>query len=413
MNAATLNKKDFEEVLKEGVNLHELRQAAFEQFEKTPWPRRNDELWRRTDPSLFPLYRIERVPAPVWKGALANSALYESFDAVVQISEEAVRVIKSPTREVEISMLEKAGEKLPALDPFEELDKFKLLNDSFWNVGLNITFTSSQHAPKVLVHVRPQKEGSLLIPKTVVQAQANSRGKVAFLFTSPDATENFVIDQVQVVAERDAQVELTSLQQLGDASYRIAEASGRAEQNARVHWDCIYLGGKRTRARVSIDAAGRGADVRMDGLAYTSGKEHVDHRTVQVHSSPDTESSVEYKVASQGDANSIYQGLIVAKPGAIRVNAYQQNHNLILTKSARAASLPSLLIDADDLSCSHGATVGSLDPQQIYYLRTRGLSEQEARALLIEGYFEEIAAKIPFKLLRERIREDVAGKLNI
>lgn len=413
MNAATLNKSDFEQVLAEAPSHGDQRRAAFELFDATPWPRRTDELWRRTDPSLFPLYRIERTPAPIWKEALANSPLYESFDAVVQISEEAVRVIKSSTREVALSTLEKESENLPALDPFEELDKFKLLNDSFWNVGLNITFTSKDHAPKVLVHVRPSKHGSLLIPKTIVHATANSRGKVAFLFTSPNGVENFVIDQVQVIAERDSQVELTTLQQLGDASFRIAEAAGRAEQNARIHWDSVYLGGKRTRARVSINAAGRGADIRMDGLAFTSGKEHVDHRTVQVHSAPDTESAVEYKVASQEDAHSIYQGLIVAKPGAIRVNAYQQNHNLILTKNARAASLPSLLIDADDLSCSHGATVGSLDPEQVYYLRTRGLSEAQARALLIEGYFEEIAKKVPFSLLSERIRECVKTKLNL
>jgi Fe-S cluster assembly protein SufD len=118
-----------------------------------------------------------------------------------------------------------------------------------------------------------------------------------------------------------------------------------------------------------------------------------------------------YKGAVKDQGHSIYQGVINAKPGAIRVDAYQMNNNLILNEEARADSLPGLEIDADDLKCSHGATMGTLDPDQLFYLRARGLSDLEARRLLVAGFFEEVIAKIPYAFVQDRLRDHIVAKM--
>jgi Fe-S cluster assembly protein SufD len=110
-------------------------------------------------------------------------------------------------------------------------------------------------------------------------------------------------------------------------------------------------------------------------------------------------------------SHTIYQGLIQAARGAVRVDAYQMNRNLVLTEGARADSLPGLEIDADDLKCSHGSATGSLDPEQLFYLRARGVPETEARRLLVEAFFEEVIGKAPHERVQAHLRAAVARKM--
>jgi Fe-S cluster assembly protein SufD len=118
-----------------------------------------------------------------------------------------------------------------------------------------------------------------------------------------------------------------------------------------------------------------------------------------------------YKGAVQDRSHAIYQGLINARRGAVRVDAFQMNRNLVLNQGARADSLPGLEIDADDLKCSHGSATGNLDPEQLFYLRARGIAESEARRLLVAAFFEEVIGKASHARVQEHLREAVRQKM--
>jgi Fe-S cluster assembly protein SufD len=119
-----------------------------------------------------------------------------------------------------------------------------------------------------------------------------------------------------------------------------------------------------------------------------------------------------YKGAVKDTGYSVYQGIIRALKNCVGVDSYQTNNNLVLDPGARADSLPGLIIDADELACSHGATMGNLDPEQMYYLRSRGIPESEARRMLVLGFFEEVIERVPFETMRDRLHEVIEQKLN-
>ena len=109
----------------------------------------------------------------------------------------------------------------------------------------------------------------------------------------------------------------------------------------------------------------------------------------------------------------MYQGVIQARPGAVKVDAYQTNNNLVLSNGAKADTIPGLLIDADDLKCSHGATIGNLDPDQVFYMRSRGLAEVDARRLLMRGFYDEVADRIPYAWVRDQVHRHVDARLGV
>ena len=208
-----------------------------------------------------------------------------------------------------------------------------------------------------------------------------------------------------------AVLERIALHEWNDATVCIAEDAALVAERGRADWVTAVLGGRAVKLTASCDVAGAGAVANLRGLYFADGAQHVDQRTVQRHSSPDTASHLLYKGAVRDQGHTIYQGLIQAARGAIRVDAYQMNRNLVLNEGARADSLPALEIDADDLKCSHGSATGSLDPEQIFYLRARGIAEAEARRLLIAAFFEEVIGKIDHAGVQEHLRAAVAHKM--
>jgi Fe-S cluster assembly protein SufD len=161
-----------------------------------------------------------------------------------------------------------------------------------------------------------------------------------------------------------------------------------------------------------VHIVGEGADAKINGLYFAEEDQHLDLRTVQYHRAPHGGSRTFYKGAVRDEGRSVYQGLIEVAPGADKTDAYLTNNNLILNDGARADSIPSLRIQTDDVKCSHGSTTGKIDPAQLYYLETRGYSEAEARELLVEGYFEEVAAGLDARLgdvIRSVVHQRLGG----
>ncbi len=150
----------------------------------------------------------------------------------------------------------------------------------------------------------------------------------------------------------------------------------------------------------------------MSGFYFSDGEQHFDHDTSQNHLARRTSSDLLFKGALKGNSRSVWQGMVYVAEGAQKTDGYQANRNLLLSENARADSIPGLEISADDVRCSHGATVGKIDPEPLFYLLSRGISKVDAERLVVEGFFDPIMQRIPFEGVRARFQAAIKDKLN-
>jgi len=209
-----------------------------------------------------------------------------------------------------------------------------------------------------------------------------------------------------------AKLQLVELQSWGKEVWNIMHEKVTVAQDGNLSWIFGSLGSKLTKSFSSVDLAGRGAVAKVSGFYFADGFQHLDMDTEQNHLMPDTTSDLLYKGAVTGSARSVWQGNILVAKGANGTDGYQANRNLILSRDARADSIPGLEILADDVKCTHGATVGKVDAEQLFYLRSRGLKEFDARHLIVEGFFEPIMERIPFRDVQERFRTAIFHKID-
>jgi Fe-S cluster assembly protein SufD len=185
------------------------------------------------------------------------------------------------------------------------------------------------------------------------------------------------------------------------------------EGDGSIDWIFGAIGTRLTKNFSDLDLVGQGARGRMSGFYFTDGHQHLDHDTQQNHMAPHTTSDLLFKGALKGNSRSVWQGMIYVAPEAQQTDGYQANRNLILSSNARADSIPGLEILADDVRCSHGATVGKIDPDLVFYLRSRGIPMEDAERLVVEGFFEPIMDRIPFDGVKSRFRRAIESKMGV
>jgi Fe-S cluster assembly protein SufD len=201
------------------------------------------------------------------------------------------------------------------------------------------------------------------------------------------------------------------LQSWGRHVWNFTHERIRLEKDAQLDWIFGAIGSKLTKNFSELDLAGEGASGRMSGFYFTDGTQHLDHDTQQNHLAPHTTSDLLFKGALRERSRSVWQGMIYVARGASKTDGYQANRNLVLDEAARADSIPGLEILADDVRCTHGATVGKLEQEPLFYLRSRGIGHAEAVRLLVEGFFDPIMQRIPFEGVRARFQQAILEKM--
>jgi Fe-S cluster assembly protein SufD len=162
-----------------------------------------------------------------------------------------------------------------------------------------------------------------------------------------------------------------------------------------------------------MELNGPGSHGELLGLYFPDGRQHIDHHTNQLHKSPNATSDLLFKGALKDRGRSVYQGYIKVYPNAQKTNAYQANRNLILSKNARADSIPGLEIEANDVRCTHGATASQLQEEYVFYLMSRGLSRPSAERLVVQGFLEEVLDRIPVEGVRAKLEDEIAHKIGL
>ncbi len=216
---------------------------------------------------------------------------------------------------------------------------------------------------------------------------------------------------VEIVVGDEARLTFVELQSWGQHVWNITHERARVDRGGKLDWIFGAVGSHLTKNFTELTLAGEGSEGRMSGFYFADGVQHLDHDTQQNHLAPHTTSDLLFKGALVGKSRSVWQGMIYVAPGAAKTDGYQANRNLILSKQARADSIPGLEILADDVRCTHGATVGQLDEEPIFYLMSRGLPRAMAERLVVNGFFTPIMDRIPFEGVRERFQHMINEKM--
>ncbi len=217
---------------------------------------------------------------------------------------------------------------------------------------------------------------------------------------------------VEIKVMQGASLKFVELQSWGKHVWNFTHERIRVERDGHLDWIFGAIGSKLTKNFSELDLTGEGATGRMSGFYFTDGKQHLDHDTQQNHLAPHTTSDLLFKGALKGNSRSVWQGMIYVAKGAEKTDGYQANRNIVLDEGARADSIPGLEILADDVRCTHGATVGRLEAEPVFYLRSRGIPKTDAERLGVEGFFDPIMQRIPFEGVRERFHEAILEKMD-
>jgi Fe-S cluster assembly protein SufD len=215
---------------------------------------------------------------------------------------------------------------------------------------------------------------------------------------------------VEIKVGDGASLKFVELQSWGRHIWNFSHERLSVGRDASVDWIFGAVGSRLTKNFSQLDLVGEGATGRMSGFYFADGFQHLDHDTRQNHLAQHTTSDLLYKGALKGHSRSIWQGMIYVASAAQKADGYQANRNLILSPEARADSIPGLEILTDDVRCTHGATVGKLEQEPMFYLKSRGIPEREAERLIVEGFFDPIMQRIPFEGLRARFQQAIHEK---
>lgn len=216
---------------------------------------------------------------------------------------------------------------------------------------------------------------------------------------------------VEITVGEGANLRFVELQSWGEHVWNFNHKRAQVSNDGNLDWVFVAVGSHLTKDFSDLDLIGEGAVGRMSGFYFTDGKQHLDHDTQQNHMAANTTSDLLFKGALKEKSRSVWQGMIYVAPGAQKTDGYQANRNLVLSKQARADSIPGLEILADDVRCTHGATVGKIDPDELFYLRSRGIPLLDSERLIVEGFFDPVMQRIPFDGVKDRLHQIIVRKM--
>ena len=216
---------------------------------------------------------------------------------------------------------------------------------------------------------------------------------------------------VELVVGDGASLEYVTVQNHHSGTRQFATHRATVGRDATLDWVAAALGGTRAKSRMESRLAAPGANVKVTGAYYLQGAEHIDFDTTQEHAAPNTTSDLAFKGVLSDHARAVWRGVIRVDQGAQKTDAYQENRNLLLSPDAQATPIPGLEIEANDVRCTHGATVGQVDRGQLHYLMSRGLSRAEAQRMIVRGFLDDALQRIGSDEVRSSIAEAIEARL--
>jgi Fe-S cluster assembly protein SufD len=414
--------------------LLEKRLAAWDQFESLPWPQRTDEEWRRTD---FRALKFDKL-APfrfATDGSVADAVLGDATavsagqkNAGVVVQQDAAILRSEHDRELAAEgivfcdldtafrdhrdLIEKyfMTTAVPA-----SFGKFEALHAALWQGGMFL-FVPAGHSVYLPYRnfVVATEGGSSVFTHTIAVLEEGAEAFVVDAYASPEREgQTFTSAVVELFVAKDAKLRYVQVQDWGRNVWNFMTERAVLAEDATLNSLQVTLGSRFSKNSIGAHLRGKNSLAEMLGIYFGDGDQFFDHHTWQLHESPYATSDLEFKGALKGSARSVYSGLIKVFEGAQKTDAYQQNRNLVLSRTARADSIPNLEIKANDVRCTHGATISQVEEEHLFYLQARGVPRSEAQNLIVEGFFRPVIDRIPVEEIQGFLEGAIARKVGI
>jgi Fe-S cluster assembly protein SufD len=410
--------------------LRDYRQRAWDSYKLLPMPTVKDEAWRRTDIHNLDVTKfsipegssISRLPAtpnwllkPLVSKMHGGQVIIRPDRTEVKLDETLARkgIIFTDLHTAETQYIDKLANIIGQIVKPDE-GRFAALTAAMEKYGVFIYIPRGVHVDIPLHSVIwGPGDGLAYFSHIMVWLEPDSSLTYVHEAASPNGGNEQTLHSglVEIHISDNARLQFVELQSWGDNVWNFSHERAQVGRDANLEWIFGALGSNLTKNFSEIDLIGEGAVGKMSGFYFTDGNQHLDHDTQQNHLAPHTTSDLLFKGALKDSSRSVWQGMIYVAPGAQKTDGYQANRNLVLSHKARADSIPGLEILADDVRCTHGATVGKIDPDLVFYLLSRGIPYSEAEHLIVEGFFDPIMQRIPYDGVRKRFQQAIVNKM--
>jgi Fe-S cluster assembly protein SufD len=294
-------------------------------------------------------------------------------------------------------------------------DVFVSLNDAGFRAGsfVYVPRGVALEAPIALETVQAGS-GSLLNQRTLVVLEEGAQAEVWEQYLSAEAELDGVFNAVtELIVGDNARLRYVCGQGLSERSWIFGAQRAEVGRDAGLDWVALGFGSGHGRVRMETRLGGEGAEARVTGAYATHARQHIDFDTTQEHAAPNTTSDLAFRGVLQGRSTAVWKGNIIVDPGAQKTDAFQESRNLLLSKRAHADAIPGLEIQANDVRCTHAAAVAQVDPEQLFYLRSRGLKLEVARRLVIEGFLSALVERFEAGPVREQLAGALERRLGL
>jgi Fe-S cluster assembly protein SufD len=434
LNAPVLSQADVEALSAakhEPEWLLESRLAAWELYADMPMPSLQAEEWRRTDYTTIKWEQagvlvsstgagFEAIPAEnrapligdkqggliaAVDGKIVHNELGEDLRSQGIIFTDLDTAIRQHERLVRPNLMTKA------VTPGE--GKFAAMHAALWTHGVFLYVPRGRAVELPLHSIFYNTQAGLTLGHVLIVVEEGAQVTLLQEYLSaPDVTNHAAyVGVTELLVGTAANVKYVSLQDWGRNVYDFRHERARVGRDAQLDWIMGTMGSRLTKDFAEIELDGQGSWARMSGLFFADTNQLLDHDTQQNHNAPNTTSDLLFKGALKDEARSVWQGMIKVLPNAQKTDGFQANRNLVLSEDARADSIPGLEIEANDVRCTHAATVGKLEQEPIFYLMSRGMTRADAERLIVMGFFDPIMERIPFEEVRARLGAHIEQKL--
>jgi Fe-S cluster assembly protein SufD len=391
-----------------------------------PWPAPTDEAWRRTRLTGFDLEKFAPLAASGGKaaiGELVQNELDEMDSAASLVFQNGTLVHRSASEDlaakgVIFTDLQSACQEHPELIQQyfmtsvvkPEHNKFTALHAALWDTG-------------ALIYVPKDTKVELPLQVILNQGQSAVGGYHHTLLITERGAEVTVVDDllggkdgiqssvVELHMGDNSVVRYMNLQDFDHSTWNFLTGRAAMQRSTDLRWIQVSWGSRLTKAFLDLDMMGEGGHAELLGIYFPTGRQHIDHQTLQIHRAPNCFSDLLFNDALKDRARSVYMGVIKVLPGAQKTDAYQRNGNLILDPTARADSIPGLEIQADDVRCTHGATAAQVEDEYVFYLMARGLTRPQAERMIVQGFFQAVLDRVPVESVVRKLERVIERKI--
>jgi Fe-S cluster assembly protein SufD len=384
-------------------------------------PVQKDKGWEFTDLSKFDPDGWEQAGEGELDTQPARAAIVAADGAgVLQVDGTATRRGDTPDGVVVCTLGEAVSEHAALVEPHlgtlvHDRDKFAAQNTANWRGGLFVHVAAGAVVDDPIVASVIQATATALPWRSLIVIEAGAQATIAEQWLSSEADlEGYFNPVSEVVVGEGANLHYLCAQDLSERAWILGSQRARVARDASLHWVGLGLGSGQGKLRMETDISGSGASARVTGAYAGHGTQHIDYDTTQEHAAPHTTSDLAFRGVLRDRATAVWSGMIKVDPGAQRTDAFQENRNLLLTDGAHADAIPGLEIEANDVRCTHAATVARLDEDALFYLQSRGLDRSEAERLLVGGFLEVIAGRLESSaFLQETVSAALQRELEI